>query len=330
MSVTHPIHVLSTGSFAPSKVVTNEELSLRVDTSHEWIVTRSGIHERRIAQSEQTSDMAAAAAKQALDRAGLEPSDIDLLIIGTLTPDMLFPTTACLVQHKLGLRNIPCMDIDAACSGFLYTMEVARAMLQGGVYKRALVIGAEKLSSIVDWDDRATCVLFGDGAGAAVLERREGDSGLYPAILGADGSNGGLIHMPAGGSARPATAETVEAKQHFLRMNGKEVFKVAVRVMENACRNILEMHGFKASDLKCVIPHQANIRIIESLSQRLEISMDRFFINLDRYGNTSAASVPLALDEAVNSGAVSKGDLILMVAFGAGLTYGSSLLRWQV
>jgi 3-oxoacyl-[acyl-carrier-protein] synthase-3 len=322
------IEILATGSFAPSRVVTNEDISRIVDTSDEWIVTRSGIHERRLAtETENCSDMAAAAGKQAMDRAGLKPEDIDLLIIGTLTPDMMFPSTACIVQSKLGLRAIPCMDIDAACSGFIYTLEVARAMMLAGSYRHALVIGAEKLSSIINWEDRTTCVLFGDAAGAAVLGKRETE-GLLSAILGADGSNSNLIHMPAGGSSLPASEKTLKERQHFLKMNGKEVFKVAVRVMENACRKILEAHGYTAADLKCVVPHQANIRIIESLSQRLEIPMDRFFINLDRYGNTSAASIPLALDEAVQAGRIQRGDLVLFVAFGAGLTFGSSLLRF--
>lgn len=333
MSSTPSLYIRATGSFAPENRVTNDDLAKRVDTSHEWIVTRTGIHERRLASDDVAcSDIAVEAGKIALKNAGLKPEDIDLLIIGTLTPDMMFPSTAAIVQYKLGLRGIPSMDIDAACTGFLYIMEVARALMSSNpLYQNALIIGAEKLSSILNWEDRTTCVLFGDGAGAAVISRDDTrPNAIYPALLGADGSNGHLIHMPAGGSAKPATPSTVQDNLHTLKMNGKEVFKIAVRVMENACRRVLAEHGVDASELKCVIPHQANIRIIESLAQRLVISMDRVYVNIERYGNTSAASIPLALDEAVQEKKLKKGDLILMVAFGAGLTFGASLVRWDV
>lgn len=319
------------GFYTPSKVLTNDELSTFVDTSDEWIRTRSGIRERRIAAPDEgTSDMGVAAAKAALADAGLKAEDVDLLIVGTMTPDLTFPSTACLIQHKLGLRTVPALDVAAACSGFLYTLDVAASMLRGGNYRTALVIGAEKMSSMLNWNDRTTCVLFGDGAGACVLRTTDRPGvGLLDSNLGADGSNPSLLYMPAGGSSCPASVESVKAGLHYLKMNGREVFKLAVKGMETASLQVLRRQGLSADDITCVIPHQANIRIIEALADRLGIGMDRFVINIDRYGNTSAASIPIALAEARAEGRIHSGDSILLAAFGAGLTWGASLIKWH-
>jgi 3-oxoacyl-[acyl-carrier-protein] synthase-3 len=326
-----PITLAGTGSYAPRKVLTNNELAETVDTSDEWIVTRSGIRERRIAgEGELTSDMAAAAGRKALEAAGTPLEEIDLLIVATTTPDMPFPSTACLTQHKLGLPSLAAFDLQAACSGFLYGLETGAGMVRSGAYRNALIIGAERLSSIVDWQDRQTCVLFGDGAGAVVISRNhDPESGWLGAQLGCDGSAVDLLKLPGGGCRTPASPDSLEGRQHFIKMSGREVFKMAVRVMEQSARQILEHHGLRADQVDCVVPHQANVRIIETLAGRLGIPMDRFFLNIDRYGNTSAASIPIALDEAVRGGRIKKGDLVLMVAFGGGLTWGSSLIRWS-
>jgi 3-oxoacyl-[acyl-carrier-protein] synthase-3 len=323
--------ILGTGAYAPARVLTNTELALTIDTSDEWIVSRSGIRERHIAApGEMTSDMAVHAARLALADAKLQPADIDLLVIATITPDMPMPATACSVQHKLGLStSTACFDLNAACSGFIYALDTACAMIGSGRYRHALVIGVEKLSSIVDWTDRTTCVLFGDGAGAAVIGASPRPAvGLIGAKLGSYGDCVDLLCIPAGGSNTPASAASLASRDHFLKMKGKEVFKYAVRGMEEAARDILEQHGIAASQINLVIPHQANLRIIESIAQYLELPMERFFVNLDRYGNTSAASIPIALDEARRAGRINPGDLTLLVAFGAGLTYGSALIRW--
>jgi 3-oxoacyl-[acyl-carrier-protein] synthase-3 len=323
--------ILGTGAYAPARVLTNTELALTIDTSDEWIVSRSGIRERHIAApGEMTSDMAVHAARLALADAKLQPADIDLLVISTITPDMPMPATACSVQHKLGLStSTACFDLNAACSGFIYALDTACAMIGSGRYRHALVIGVEKLSSIVDWTDRTTCVLFGDGAGAAVIGASARPAvGLIGAKLGSYGDCVDLLCIPAGGSNTPASAASLASRDHFLKMKGKEVFKYAVRGMEEAARDILEQHGIAANQINLVIPHQANLRIIESIAQYLELPMERFFVNLDRYGNTSAASIPIALDEARRAGRINPGDLTLLVAFGAGLTYGSALIRW--
>jgi 3-oxoacyl-[acyl-carrier-protein] synthase-3 len=323
--------ILGTGAYAPARVLTNAELALTIDTSDDWIRSRCGIRERHIAApGEMTSDMAVHAARLALADAKLQPADIDLLVIATITPDMPMPATACSVQHKLGLAtSTACFDLNAACSGFIYALDTACAMIGSGRYRHALVIGVEKLSSIVDWTDRTTCVLFGDGAGAAVIgTSAKAGTGLIGAKLGSYGDCVELLCIPAGGSNTPASVASVEAHGHFLKMKGKEVFKYAVRGMEEAARDILEQHGIAANQIDLVIPHQANLRIIESIAQYLELPLDRFFVNLDRYGNTSAASIPIALDEARRAGRIKAGDLTLLVAFGAGLTYGSALIRW--
>ncbi len=323
--------ILGTGSYAPDRILSNAELAKTVDTSDEWIHTRCGIRERRIAApGEATSDMGVQAARRALDDAGLKPADIDLLIVATITPDMPMPATACIIQQKLQVpTTAACFDLNAACTGFLYALDTACAMLSSGRYRHALVIGVEKLSTIVDWKDRTTCVLFGDGAGAVVVGKSPvSGQGLIGTKLGALGDSVDLLCIPGGGSNAPATAASIAAGEHFLKMKGKEVFKLAVRVMDEAARDILEQHHLRADQISLVIPHQANLRIIEALSEYLELPMERFFVNVDRYGNTSAASIPLALDEARRTGRIKSGDLTLLVAFGAGLTYGSALIRW--
>lgn len=323
--------ILGTGSYTPQRVLTNDDLSKMIETSDEWIITRSGIRERHIAApDESTSDMAVQAARAAMADAGVEPAEIDLLIVATITPDLPLPAVACSIQHKLGLpTHAACFDLNAACSGFVYGLDTACAMLASGRYKKALLIGAEKLSSIVDWNERTTCVLFGDGAGAVVLGvSDEENKGLIGTKLGAYGDSVDLLCIPKGGSNCPATAESIAAGDHFMKMKGKEVFKLAVRAMDEAARDILEQHSLHADQIGLVIPHQANLRIIEAIAKYLELPMDRFYVNVDRYGNTSAASVPLALDEARKSGRIKPGDITLLVAFGAGLTYGSALIRW--
>lgn len=323
--------ILGTGSFAPARVLSNDELSLTVDTSDEWIRTRTGIRERRIAgPGEQTSDMGVKAAQAALADAKLTPADIDLLVVATVTPDLLMPAAACIIQQKLGLRtDVACFDLNAACSGFVYALDTACAMLTSGRYRRALVIGVEKLSTIVDWRDRTTCVLFGDGAGAAVIGLSDQPNvGLLGTKLGAFGESVELLWVPNGGSANPSTSDSIANNGHCIKMKGKEVFKLAVRAMDEAARDILEQHHLTADQISLVIPHQANLRIIEAISDYLELPMERFFVNVDRYGNTSAASIPIALDEARRAGRIKPGDVTLLVAFGAGLTYASALLRW--
>ncbi len=324
--------ITGTGSYVPEKVVTNDDLAKMMDTSDEWIYSRSGIKQRRIARpDEATSDMAAAAGKNAIESAGLKPEDIDLVIVATVNPDMPLPNTACIVQTKLGIRtNIPCFDIEAACSGFVYGMEIATRMMQSGHYKNALVIGAEKLSSMVDWEDRAACVLFGDGAGAVVLTLTDDENvGVLDTVLGADGSDNMILAVPAGGSAMPTSAETVKNKKHFLHMEGREVFKHAVKIMQEKSFEVLERCGVKPEDITLMIPHQANIRIIEAVTKRLNLPKEKVYVNIDKYANTSAATIPIALDEVVRGGMLKKGDLLVLVAFGAGLTWGATLVRWH-
>ena len=323
--------ILGTGSYAPERVLTNDDLAHMVDTSDEWIRSRTGISERRIASPKQaSSDLGVLAAQQALADARLAPADIDLLIVATVTPDLPMPACACFIQHKLGIpTTAACFDLNAACSGFVYALDTACAMIASGRYKKALIIGVEKLSSVIDWQDRTTCVLFGDGAGAAVIGASdEPNRGLLGTRLGTYGEGAELLYISHGGSREPTTPESIARNDHCIRMKGKEVFKLAVRAMDEAARDILEQHHLRADQISLVIPHQANLRIIDAISQYLELPMDRFFVNVDRYGNTSAASIPLALDEARKAGRIKTGDLTLLVAFGAGLTYGSALIRW--
>jgi 3-oxoacyl-[acyl-carrier-protein] synthase-3 len=334
--MTHPILdqsviISGTGSYTPERVVTNDDLSKIVDTNDEWIRTRTGISERHIARDDETtSDMATEAARVAIENSGVSLEDIDLIIVGTVTPDMPFPNTACFVQKKLGLGKIPAFDLEAACSGFIYCLDVARSLMLVNGYRNALVIGAEKLSSITNWEDRTTCVLFGDGAGATVLSLvDEPGIGIRDSLLGADGTESGILCVPGGGSASPSTVETIERSLHKIHMQGNQVFKIAVRVMCQSALQLLEKSGLTAADISLVVPHQANNRIIEAMSQRLEVEMDRFHVNLDRHGNTSAASIPIALDEAVQQNRIQSGDTILMVAFGGGLTWAASLIKWK-
>ena len=329
MSNPNPTYVRGMGSYVPSNKVDNHALSLRVDTSDEWIRSRTGIRERCLAEDDQAcSDLALEASVRALKDADIERDQIDLVIVATITPDMSFPSTACLLQHKLGLGKISSFDLEAACSGFLYALDVADGMLASNRYHNALVVGAEKMSSILDWDDRTTCVLFGDGAGAAVLSKKGAGHELLGFQCGADGSDPTVLHKPAGGSLLPASQDTLNERKHFLKMNGREIFKSAVRVMERAVRELLVKHEISMDEVDHVIPHQANVRIVESLAQRLEISMDKFFCNLENYGNTSAASVPLALDEGRALGRFRSGQLGVLVAFGAGLTWSATLIRF--
>ncbi|MCX6891639.1 MAG: ketoacyl-ACP synthase III [Verrucomicrobia bacterium] len=317
------------GSYVPERILTNADLEKLVDTTDEWITSRTGIKERRqAAKDEFTSDMGARAALSAMQKAGVTAEQIDLIILATITPDMPFPSTACLIQRKIGAHRAAGFDLEAACSGFIYGLEIGQQFIMSRTYDTVLVIGAEKLSSIVDWKDRNTCVLFGDGAGAAVLQNRPNSHGLLTAVMGADGRKADLLFMAGGGSRCPATAESVAARQHYLRMEGKETFKNAVQAMQTAAKEALRRCELDISRIKCIIPHQANQRIVDAVGERLGAKPEQLFVNLHKYGNTSAASVAIALDEAVTSGRVQRGDLILMVVFGAGLTWGAAVIEW--
>jgi 3-oxoacyl-[acyl-carrier-protein] synthase-3 len=321
--------VSGVGSYVPEKILTNADLEKLVETSDEWITSRTGIKERRMAAADEfTSDMAAKAAVRAMEQAGVTGEQIDLIIVATITPDMPFPSTACLVQRKIGARRAAAFDLEAACSGFIYGLEIAQQFIMSRTYDTVLVIGAEKLSSIVNWQDRNTCVLFGDGAGAAILQNRPDSHGLLTAVMGADGEKADLLFMPGGGSRCPATAESVSTKMHYLRMEGKETFKNAVQAMHTAATEALKRCELDITKIRCIIPHQANLRIIDAVGERLGARPDQLFINLHKYGNTSAASVAIALDEAVHSGMIKRGDLILIVVFGAGLTWGAAIIEW--
>ncbi len=321
--------VTGVGSYVPSRILTNDELSRMVDTNDEWITTRTGIRERRIAAADEaTSDLAAKAAVRALEFANVTADQVDLIIVATITPDMLFPSVACLVQERIGARKAAAFDLEAACSGFIYALEVGQQFIMSHTYDTVLVIGAEKLSSIIDWTDRNTCVLFGDGAGAVVLQSRPRSHGLLTACMGADGSKAGILCMPGGGSRIPASSDSVASRLHFLRMDGRETFKNAVLAMCTAANEALQRCDLSIDQIQCIIPHQANRRIIEAVAERLQAPPDRVFVNLDRYGNTSAASVAIALDEVVRSGRVKTGDLLLLLVFGAGLTWGAAVIQW--
>jgi len=322
--------VAGTGSYVPDYILTNDELATRVDTSDEWIITRTGIKERRIAaENEFTSHMASKAAQRALEQAGITPEEIELIIIATITPDTPTPATACHVQQQLGAYNAVAFDISAACSGFLFAMKIAKRLISDGAFKNALIIGAEKLSSVTNWEDRSTCVLFGDGAGAAVLRRAEpGEGSIVATEWNTDGRLTHLLEIPGGGSACPITSANVNNHLHTLNMQGKEVFKIAVNRMKEAAEKVITRAGWKPEDIACVIPHQANRRIIDAIADRLAVPNERVFINLHKYGNTSAASIAIALDEANRTGAFKRGDHIVLVAFGAGLTWAAAAIRW--
>jgi 3-oxoacyl-[acyl-carrier-protein] synthase III len=321
--------VAAVGSYVPERVLTNADLEKMVDTSDEWIVSRTGIRERRIAgQDEFTSDMAAKAALLAMKRGNIKPEQIDLIIVATITPDMPFPATACLVQQKIGAQRCAAFDMEAACSGFIYALEIGQQFVMSHTYETVLVIGAEKLSSIINWRDRNTCVLFGDGAGAAILQNRPNTHGLLTACMGADGGKADLLSLPGGGSRCPATPQSLADGLHYLRMDGKETFKNAVNAMYTAAKEALRRCEVDIAQIKCIIPHQANQRIIDAVGERLGAKPEQVFVNLHKYGNTSAASVAIALDEAVTSGRVQRGDLILLLVFGAGLTWGAAVIEW--
>jgi 3-oxoacyl-[acyl-carrier-protein] synthase-3 len=323
------VGILGIGTYVPEKVMTNKDLELIVDTSDEWIFDRTGIRERRIAEEgTATSDLATRAAQNALTNAGVSADEIDLIIVATATPDMFFPSVACLLQDNLKASRAAAFDLAAGCSGFVYGVVVGTQFIKTGLYKKVLVVGAETLSRILDWTDRNTCVLFGDGAGAVVLGETSDGCGVLGVHLGADGSGGDLLKLPAGGSKHPASAETVNNRQHFVHMNGNEVFKFATKVMGEAAMQALEDAGLTAADIDCLIPHQANIRIIQSAAKRLKMPADKVIVNVDRYGNTSAASIPIALEEAVATERVKNGDIIVLVGFGAGLTWASCVIKW--
>ncbi len=321
--------IIGTGSYLPERVLTNAEIEKLVETSDHWIVERTGIRERRIAApSEATSDLAAVAATRALEAAGVRASDVDVVLVATATPDMLFPATACLVQTRLGATRAFAFDLSAACTGFLYGLSVADQYIRAGSARTVLVIGAEVLSRVMDWTDRTTCILFGDGAGAAVLQADQGDRGLLSTHIHADGALWDFIHVPGGGSRHPPSEDTLNRRLQFLRMKGSETFKVAVRSLEDTAGEALKANGLSIEDIRWFVPHQANRRIIEAVGARLGLAPERVVVNLERVGNTSAASIPIALDELVRAGRVSPDHLLLFAAFGAGLTWGSAIARW--
>jgi 3-oxoacyl-[acyl-carrier-protein] synthase-3 len=322
--------IIGTGSYVPSRVLTNADLEKMVETSDEWIRTRTGIQERHIAaEHEATSDLAIHAARKALEMAQLDPADLDMVLVATVTPDMIFPSAACYVQQGLGAKRAGALDVAAACSGFVYGLAVADGLLRAGSIRTLLLLGAETLSRVTNWTDRNTCVLFGDGAGAVVLRAVEGERGILATNLRSDGSKGPILMLPGGGSRHPNSQAVLDAKMNTMQMAaGNEVFKLAVRAMEEASLVVLKEAGVDIKDVSLVITHQANLRIINALGQRLGLPEEKVYHNIQRVGNTSSASIPLALDEAVRAGRVQEGDLLLFAAFGGGLTWGASLVRW--
>jgi 3-oxoacyl-[acyl-carrier-protein] synthase III len=326
----YQVCIAGTGSYVPERVMTNADLAKIVDTSDEWILSRTGIRERRIAaEGEFTSHMAAKAGQRALEQAGMTADEVELIIVATITPDTLTPATACYVQQQLGAFGAVAFDISAACSGFLYAMKIAKRLISDGAFTNALIIGAEKLSTFINWEDRTTCVLFGDGAGAAVLRRAAPEEGSIIATeMGTDGRLTHLLNIPGGGSACPITKENADQHLATLAMLGKEVFKHAVNRMKESAEKVIERAGLKAEDIALVVPHQANLRIIDAIADRLSVPTDRVFVNLEKYGNTSAAAVAIALDEANRSGLIKRGEHVVLVAFGAGLTWAAAAVRW--
>jgi 3-oxoacyl-[acyl-carrier-protein] synthase-3 len=323
--------IIATGSYLPDKKITNKDLEKIVDTTDEWILTRTGIRERRIVDKDTaTSDLASRAAQVALENAGMNASDIDLIIVATVTPDMNFPSTACIVQGNIGAAKAAAFDLEAACSGFLYGLAIADQFIKTGFYENILVIGSECLSKFVNWQDRNTCVLFGDGAGAVIVSRVEQEYGFLSHHLGADGSGGNLLTLKAGGSRIPASIDTVKNQLHCIHMEGSEVFKFAVKIMASAAYEAVKQAGLTNEDVDYLVPHQANSRIIEAARKRLKLGQDKVYINLDCYGNMSAASIPVALDEAYHKSKLKKGDHVVLVGFGGGLTWGSCLIKWAV
>lgn len=321
--------IIATGSYVPERILTNFHLEKMVDTSDEWIRERTGIRERRIAdEKEAASDLAYEAAKAAFKRTDIKAKDIELIIVATVTGDMPVPATACHLQQRLGLKKAAAFDINAACSGFLYGLSVADSFIRSGNYKRILLVGAEVLSRITDWEDKSTCVLFGDGAGAAILEATDEERGIISTHLRSDGGLWDLLHLPGGGSRHPVSKDSIKKKLHYLKMKGNETFKIAVRTLESLVRETLNENKLKVAQLSLLIPHQANLRIIQATAERLNIPIEKVFVNIDKYGNTSAASIPIALDEAVREGRIRDGDYVLLEAFGGGLTWASALIKW--
>ncbi len=320
--------ILGLGCYLPPKKVTNSDLEKMVDTSDQWIMTRTGIKERRMASKEQaSSDLGFEASKIAIKDAMLKPTDIDLIITATISPDMIFPATACIIQDKLGAKNASAFDINAACSGFVFAVIIAQQFVNSGMYGNVLVVGTEKLTSLVNWQDRSTCVLFGDGAGACIVGKSK-DRRIISNFMGARGSGGNLLMVPAGGSRMPATEETVRDKLHFLKMEGNEVFKIAVRLMAEAANNVIKNAGLQCNDIRLLIPHQANIRILMAVAKKMGLPQEKIFMNIERYGNMSAASTAVALAEASQEKRIEKGDHVVLVAFGGGLTYGATVIKW--
>jgi 3-oxoacyl-[acyl-carrier-protein] synthase III len=330
--LTKPIRakISALGTYVPPRLLTNADLERMVDTSNQWILERVGIRERHIVdKGVATSDLAVEAAKKALAQRRIKPSDVEAMIVGTVTPDMLFPSTACLVQQKLGAKGIWGFDLSAACSAFVYAVQTGAQFISTGAHKRVLVIGADVMSSIIDYTDRATCVIFGDGAGAVILEPSDDDTGLIDFIHEIDGSGGCFLYMPGGGSLNPSTHATIDQKMHYVHQDGQQVFKFAVRKQLEACTKLLERNGLKGSDVDAFIPHQANLRIINATAERLGLRPESVIVNIDRFGNTTAGTIPLAMNTAVEEGKLKKGSLVLMAAVGAGFTVGAALLRWS-
>lgn len=323
------IQILGIGHCLPERILTNADLEQMVDTSDQWIIERTGIRERRIASSEQaTSDLCHEAALMALDKAGIAAEDLDLIIVGTTTPDMPMPSTACILQEKLGAWNAGAFDMEAGCTGFVYALTVAEKFLRTDDYNHILVLGSDLCSRVTDYSDRNTCVIFGDGAGAAVVGKGHGECGICSTYMGADGRGGKHLFIPGGGSAFPASMETVQNRQHYIKMNGNEIFKFAVPIVDKVVQKLMARAGRELSEVDCFVPHQANTRIIKSAVKRCGIPMEKTLVNIEKYGNMSAACIPIALSEAEADGRLKPGDLVLMVAFGGGLTYGGVLLRW--
>ena len=321
--------IIGVGMYAPEKVLTNAELAGMLNVTEEWIESMSGIRERHIAApSQAASDLGAIAAQRALARAGVSPDEVDLIIVSTSTPDMQFPSTACLIQERLGVKNIPAFDLTAVCSGFVYALTVGAQFIANEFYRTVLVIGTEAVSRVINWSDKDTCMLIGDGAGAVVLRQVPSGYGILSAKLGADGSGASFMMVPAGGSRKPATAEVIEQKMNKIQMNGSEVFKFAMKKLPEVTEQALELANLHTEDLKLIIPHQANRRIIEAAARRMDLPLEKFLLNVEHYGNTSSATIPIALHEALETGRIESGDLIALTGFGGGLTWGSLIMRW--
>lgn len=321
--------IVGTGSYVPEKVLTNQDLEAMVDTNDEWIVSRTGIKERRITSNGQaSSSLATFAAKNALEMAGISPEELDLIVVGTVTPDMPFPSVACILQDKLGAKKAAAFDVSAGCTGFIYALSIADNFIKSGSFEKILVVGAENLSKITDYQDRGTCILLGDGSGAVVLVKEEGEKGILSTHLHSDGSYGHLLYQPGGGSAVIPTYESIDNRLHFLKMDGNKLFKIAVKSLEDAVLETLAYNNIEDSELDLLIPHQANLRIIQAIAKRLNMPEEKVFVNIQKYGNTSSASIPIALDEANRGGVIKDDSLLLFNAFGAGLTWGAALVRW--